>query len=251
MKTSNFANYKGNNGVSIAGKPPENYHGRQYKKLAPSYDIWKQYHDTHDYERYTARYFDEILSKLNPQNVLNELGEDAVLLCFEGLKMFCHRRLVAKWFKYNLNLDVNEIITSTNLECSSMGDKEFSPFYAKINFLNQVKSIEQFYQEAKRFNGISFPFKEAVNKSPSSFEVMGKQFSIEYLDSFYKYLWVLYFEQHSYYLDYINHFDSFSDKLKRNEPVCTTEIMHQIKLFGISHIKKEIQPFLDKLNVTI
>lgn len=247
MKTSNFNFYKGNNGVSIAGKAPENYRGKQYKKLAPSYDIWKQYHDSHDHERYTHRYFNEILSKLNPQEVLNELGEDAVLLCYENPFDFCHRRLVAKWFKYNLNLDVNEIIMSNNLECSSIGDKRFSAFYAKINFLDQTQSIEKFYQEAKRFNGISFPFKEAKGKTPTSFVIDNVEYEVSLLSYYYKFLWLLYFKQHNYRLDVVSHYDTFTDKFKGDSVNCQADVLTQLKLHGINDIIKEIRPLTDRL----
>lgn len=83
MKTSNFSSYKGNRGVSIAGKSPYGFSGREYKKLAPSYSIWKEYHDSKDFKRYTERYYNEILLNLNPQEVYDELGDDAVLLCYE------------------------------------------------------------------------------------------------------------------------------------------------------------------------
>lgn len=243
MKTSNFANYKGNKGVSIAGKVPANYTGRQYKKLAPSYDIWKQYHDSHDHERYTFRYFDEILSKLNPQDVFNELGEDAVLLCYEDSFDFCHRRLAARWFKYNLNLNVDEIITTTNLECSSVGDKRFSAFFAKVNFFNQIQSIEQFYQEAKRFNRIQLPFKEAKGKRPTSFVIANETYDVSLLSYFYKFLWILYFKQNSFYLDGIKHYDTFTDKFKGNSINCQADVITQIKLHGIADMINEIKPF--------
>lgn len=37
MNTSYFSKYKEENGISIAGKCPEWYSGREYKKLAPKY----------------------------------------------------------------------------------------------------------------------------------------------------------------------------------------------------------------------
>jgi len=36
------------------------------------------------------------------------LGEDAILLCYEGIFQFCHRRLVAKWLEEQLNITVDE-----------------------------------------------------------------------------------------------------------------------------------------------
>ena len=45
MKTSYFAKYKGDKGVSIAGGTPKWFKGRQYKKLAPKYWFFKKYKD--------------------------------------------------------------------------------------------------------------------------------------------------------------------------------------------------------------
>jgi hypothetical protein len=46
---------------------------------------------------------------LDPQEVFDELGEDAVLLCWEPYTHFCHRFLVADWFKEKLDIEVREI----------------------------------------------------------------------------------------------------------------------------------------------
>lgn len=247
MKTSNYFIYKGNKGVSIAGKAPNNYTGREYKKLAPSYDIWKQYQDTKDFKRYTERYYNEILSKLHPEEVINELGDDAVLLCYEKPFDFCHRRLVAKWLKDNLNYEVKEIVFNTNLECSSIGDRRFSAFYAEVEFLGIKDSIEKIYQESKRFYSAQLSFKEAKGKKPTSFKIKDEEFNVNLLSSFYRYLWILYFEQNPYYLDVIDHYDTFTDKFKGLSVNCQADVIREIKAFGINQIIKEIKPFTNIL----
>ena len=51
-----------------------------------------------------------MLNKLNPQEVYEELGENAVLICYESWddiknrKTFCHRRIVAKWLANKLGV---------------------------------------------------------------------------------------------------------------------------------------------------
>ena len=45
MKTSSFSKYSGNNGVSIAGKAPVGFEGKQYKELAPKYWFFKKFKD--------------------------------------------------------------------------------------------------------------------------------------------------------------------------------------------------------------
>jgi hypothetical protein len=62
-----------------------------------------------DEDEYTQRYRAEVLSKLDPARVYSDLGEDAVLLCWERPGAFCHRRLVAEWFEENLGVLVPEV----------------------------------------------------------------------------------------------------------------------------------------------
>lgn len=110
MHTSYYAKYKGNNGVSIAGKCPSWYHSREYKKLAPKYCWWKDWESgLIDNNEYIKLYYETVLNKLDPQKVYNELGENAVLLCWENKTKFCHRHIVAKWLENNLNIKVTEL----------------------------------------------------------------------------------------------------------------------------------------------
>ena len=109
MKTSYFAkSSKDPNAVSIARSCPAGFKGRVYKKLAPPYSLLKKYKEDLDEDFYTKEY-NEILAKLNPETVYEELGPDVVLLCWELSGKFCHRRLVAKWLSDNLGLDIQEI----------------------------------------------------------------------------------------------------------------------------------------------
>lgn len=110
MQTSYFAKYKGANAVSIAGKCPEWFTGRQYKKLAPKYWFFKKYKEDGDIDFYTERYKEEVLSKLDPKQVYEELGSDSVILCWEAPGKFCHRYLVAKWLSESLGIDIHEYV---------------------------------------------------------------------------------------------------------------------------------------------
>lgn len=109
MKTSYYSKYKGENAVSIAAKCPFWYKGKEYKKLAPKYWFFKKYKENGGEEFYTEQYYKEVLNKLNPKEVYDELGKDSVLLCYEGIGKFCHRHIVAKWFEENLNVKIEEI----------------------------------------------------------------------------------------------------------------------------------------------
>jgi len=53
--------------------------------------------------------YQKILDGLDPQEVFEDLGEDATLLCWEVPGKFCHRRLVAKWLEEHLGVDVPEL----------------------------------------------------------------------------------------------------------------------------------------------
>jgi len=115
MNTSNYLK-NGNhpNAVSIAGRAPDWYKGKQYKKLAPKYFFFKKFKDEWDEkygdeEYYIEQYNKEVLSKLDPMKVYEELGGDAVLLCWEKPGEFCHRHIVAKWLSKELHIEVKEI----------------------------------------------------------------------------------------------------------------------------------------------
>jgi len=60
-------------------------------------------------EEYTKLYHERVLKNLNPYTVWRELGEDAILLCYEEPGEFCHRRLVAAWIEKHLGFQVPEI----------------------------------------------------------------------------------------------------------------------------------------------
>jgi hypothetical protein len=107
MNTSNFAKYKGLNGVSIAIKSPANFNGPSYPKLFPKWSFLSKYKKDGDQVAYTKAYHKEVLSHLDPNEVYNDL-KGMTLLCWER-SGFCHRRLVAIWLKDSINIDVPEI----------------------------------------------------------------------------------------------------------------------------------------------
>ncbi len=106
MQTSNFAWAAGdrlNKPVSIARYAPRWYKGRRYLALAPTRQMLKMGGD-----EYRVAY-QEILDRLDPRKVYEDLGPDAVLLCWERPGEFCHRRLVAEWLEIHLGIKVPEI----------------------------------------------------------------------------------------------------------------------------------------------
>ena len=123
MKTSYFgrANSKafkdrGLRFVSIA-RSCKYWSGERYTKLFPTWDIIK----IEDKDEYERRYREEILDKLDPLEVYQDL-EDAVILCHESYakcqsgETFCHRHMVAKWLeeelwlRYGMDVEIPELV---------------------------------------------------------------------------------------------------------------------------------------------
>lgn len=102
---------------SICGKAPDWYRGFQYKKLAPKYDFFMKWKETHDNDYYIKCYQEQVLAKLTPVEVIMDLsrldygfnvGENTVaLICYEEPTKFCHRHLVADWLN-NFGYEVRE-----------------------------------------------------------------------------------------------------------------------------------------------
>ena len=74
--------------VSICGRAPEGYSGLQYKKLAPKWEFFKVWKETHDNEYYIENFNEQVLNKLDFIEVVEELtdltGSNAIaLVCYE------------------------------------------------------------------------------------------------------------------------------------------------------------------------
>ena len=92
------------NAVAISQGIPDWYNGSRYKPLAPSWEIIH----IKDQELYKKRYCQEVLSKLDPEQVATDL-DGCVLLCHEKDSSHCHRRIVAEWLESALKITVPEI----------------------------------------------------------------------------------------------------------------------------------------------
>ena len=91
------------------------YVGKTYLALAPLesfFRIWKNNRGTVDTiennKYYINEFYDQILSKLDPKEVYNEL-DNSILLCYEDSNDFCHRHLVSAWFELFLDVKVDEV----------------------------------------------------------------------------------------------------------------------------------------------
>ena len=108
MKTSYFARYKQLDGISIALSTPKWFSGTTYPELNPTWGILKQYKIDDNKKAYIHAYYNQVLSKLDPEKVFNDLKYNT-LLCWEKSGEFCHRRIVAKWIEKHIGVDIPEI----------------------------------------------------------------------------------------------------------------------------------------------
>lgn len=115
--TTNFASINklpiGTIPIAICAKVPGGYTGEHYRRLAPSYSIFKEWKDSGDDARYTKRFQEEILDHLNHKAVVADLYSligydveedncpDIALVCYEGKDKFCHRHQVRDWLIAN------------------------------------------------------------------------------------------------------------------------------------------------------
>ena len=106
MFTSYFANVKKLPPdlvpVSIARGSPRWFTGQQELRLAPTRAMLKMQKPDYDAA------FAEILAKLDPAEIYETLGENAVLLCWEKPGEACHRRFVAEWLEAALGVEIPE-----------------------------------------------------------------------------------------------------------------------------------------------
>lgn len=127
LYTSYFAKVKQlqesgfNNLVCVAGYAPKFFYdvpnARFMPELAPKRCWWRVWHDkfkdnpnsSESIEWYTNIYRDIVLSNLNLNNVMEELGDNAVMLCYEKPGDFCHRHLIADWIAKNTGMTVEEV----------------------------------------------------------------------------------------------------------------------------------------------
>jgi hypothetical protein len=109
--------------IAICIKPPEGYKGLWYPELAPDYDILKRWKRDRNEEDYVKLFTRSVLDNLSIDTVLKDIDEllpmrvqqsmafpyaiekdsnyHVALLCYEKSGDFCHRHLVADWFRRN------------------------------------------------------------------------------------------------------------------------------------------------------
>lgn len=119
-----------------------NYQGKCYPKLAPKLSFWKIWHDNigkiseeENNRYYVQEYWNQVLSKLDPEIVYREL-DYSILLCYESNTEFCHRHIVAAWFEILLGEKIPEIKA-----------KDY-----QIEHTDRPEYIKQYLEDAMRLN---------------------------------------------------------------------------------------------------
>ena len=116
MKTSSFATYTGPGRISIARWAPRDTPAG-FRVFAPlATPRWAM--SIMDKPKFCRAYFGAVLSKLDPAETWAKLhdlagGAEPVMLCWEKppftAENFCHRRMVAAWFRQELGEAVEEL----------------------------------------------------------------------------------------------------------------------------------------------
>lgn len=148
---------------------------------------------------------------------------------------------------------------SNVLECSSKGDQRFSAFYAKVRILSEEKTIEKWYQEAKRFNN-----ERVVNADRNKgrcpdyivINIENQEIKLDtmYLSSWYKFLWIMYFVENrvNQYFEYILTFDDYNDMFKgKNTVNCQADVIREISKNGLYKTLFSIEYFVIKTFIAL
>ena len=109
----------------------------EYKDLAPTKSILFGYKNEEiSDEEYTRRYKEEVLAKLDPKKVYEDLN-GSVLLCYEKRGDFCHRNIVSDWLFEN-GFKSKEI--SKPIRLAVIGSRDFNNFEIAKYLLDQLSS---------------------------------------------------------------------------------------------------------------
>jgi len=115
MQTSNFF-IKGfdPNAVSISRIMPTWYKGKYYEPLAPPIELVQSLMSGAINEIFFSKVYKErILNTMSPNDIIADLGMNAILLGNAKPGKFCHRLLVAEWLEATLGFEVCECKEST------------------------------------------------------------------------------------------------------------------------------------------
>ena len=115
-------------GIAICLYPPIDWEGMRFPALAPTPQMFYNIkHGKIDKIEYEKQYREQVLSKLDPQEIYDKLKE-TVLLCWET-SGFCHRFIVACWIEENLGIKVPEWNIKDEKIEQMIKDKNIKPLF--------------------------------------------------------------------------------------------------------------------------
>lgn len=118
IMTGNYENCKVGNLISISGDrgKRKNFNGKYITELAPKKEFWKVWHDNigkiseeENTKYYIREYYNQVLSRIDPEKIYNKLENGTILLCYEDNNEFCHRHLVAFYLELFLGIKTYEV----------------------------------------------------------------------------------------------------------------------------------------------
>lgn len=125
MNAKAYAQHK-DKGVQISASG-RYWTGRTYPPLYPTWEMIR----LTDKVVYEKMYREQILDKLDPLEVYNDLGEDAILLCYESIdkidkgETFCHRHIIARWLEEELKEQYDIDVVIPELREANIGSYKF------------------------------------------------------------------------------------------------------------------------------
>ena len=125
IMTSNYKNCVTENGISISGDRGKgaDFTGLAMPELAPKKEFWQVWHNTlgkipkeASDKYYVKEYYKQVLSKLDPHDVLKKIPDGSILLCYEDHDEFCHRHIFSAWIELFLGIQTSEVIENPRRE---------------------------------------------------------------------------------------------------------------------------------------
>lgn len=148
--------------------------------------------------------------------------------------------------KYLLHKTMDGRIKMRVLECSSKGDKRYSAFYARVNVFGKYDSIENHYQLCKRFGEeIPLSWRDSKGKTPTHFNLKGRDIDVNLLGQFYSLLWVKYLDENLELVEYASGFDDFNDIFKGKSLNCQADVIRKYIKQGRKSILEDCKEFID------
>ncbi|MEK5036210.1 hypothetical protein MKY96_32695 [Paenibacillus sp. FSL R7-0302] len=146
------------------------------------------------------------------------------------------------------------------LECSTVGDKRFSSFGAKVNCFGWDDIVEFHYFTSKGFTGVAVPnikrsswsdkmrFVNAVKGIPADYMVLnGKAYDADLLPQWYHLLWIKYLDRNPVLVEYLNQFDDFNDVFKGSSVSCQADSIRKYIKDGRESLMQECSELLEEM----